>query len=152
MLTPVLLALAVLQLANPCDTNGTGPFIVISARSFTVQWCTAVTRVIDGVIVPERIDGFYLTLDTGPKTDVSMATFIGLSAVTNRNAWQYVFPSGIARGDHTVTVTSWDYVLDTNGNPTPSRLESASIPIPFSAVDPVSNQPPLAPTGGRIIR
>jgi hypothetical protein len=152
MLTPVLLALAVLQPANPCDTNGTGPFIVISARSFTVQWCTAVTRVDNGNIVPERIDGFYLTLDTGAKMDIAMAVSLGLSSVTNRNAWQYVIPSGLARGEHTAALAAWNYVLDVNGNPTTARAESAPAVVPFTAVDPVSNQPPLAPTGGRIIR
>jgi hypothetical protein len=143
---------ALLQTANPCDTNATGPFVVTSARSFTIQWCTANTRVDNGVIVPERIDGFYLLIDAGPKQDIAMAVNLGLSATTNRNAWQYVIPSGVARGDHTAAVIAWNYVLDQNGVPTTQRAESAPTAVPFTAVDPVSNQPPLAPTGGRIIR
>ncbi len=140
------------QTANPCDTNAPGPFIVTSARSFTVQWCTARTRVDNGSIAQERIDGFYLMLDTGPKTDIAMATSLGVSTVTNRDAWQYVIGSGVQRGDHTATIIAWNYVLDLNGVPTAQRSESAPASIPFSAADPVSNQPPLAPTGGRIVR
>jgi len=140
------------QTANPCDTNATGPFVVTSARSFTIQWCTAHTRIDNGIIVPERIDGFYLVLDQGAKQDIAMATPLGLSSVTNRDAWQYVIPSGVMKGDHTAAVIAWNYQLDQNGLPTSTRSESAPTAVPFTAVDPVSNQPPLSPTGGRIIR
>jgi hypothetical protein len=140
------------QTANPCDTNATGPFIVTSARSFLIQWCTVSTRVEGGSIVPERIDGFYLTLDTGPKTDIAMATPLGLSTITNRYAWQYAIPSGVTRGTHTAAIVAWNYVLDFAGNPTAQRVESAAAVVPFSAVDPVSDQPPLMPSGARIVR
>src|SRR4030095_15669055 len=123
-----------------CDTNATGPFIVTSARSFTIQWCTTHTRVDNGNIVPERIDGFYLTLDQGPKTDIALATSLGLSTVTNRDAWQYVIPSGLPKGDHVASMIAWNYVLDQNGVPTTQRSESAPMSVPFTAVDPVSNQ------------
>ena len=154
-----LLALAMLcpssayaQTANPCDTNASGPWIVTSARSFTVQWCTANVRVDNGTTVPERIDGFYLIQDGGPKTDIAMATSLGLSSITKRNAWQYIIPSGVQKGDHSVAIIAWNYLLDSQGVPTAQRQESAPMSIPFSAVDPVSNQPPLAPTGGKIVR
>ncbi len=117
-----------------------------------MQWCTAAVRVDNGTSVPERIDGFYLTLDTGAKSDIGMATTLGLSTVTNRHAWQHVLPSGVPKGDHAVAIIAWNYVLDQNGAPTTQRAEGPPTAIPFTAVDPVSNVPPLAPTGGRIIR
>lgn len=152
MIVLPLLLLAVLQAPNPCDTNDPGPFLVTSARAFTFQWCTAHTRVDSGITVPERIDGFYVVLDTGVKTDIGKGTFLGLSTATNRDAWQYIFGSGVQKGDHTVTVIAWNYVLDGFGVPTTQRVESAPAVIPFTAVDPISKSAPLAPTGLRLIR
>lgn len=153
MLITLLLSAALLQAVNPCDTNVQGPFIVTSARSFTVQWCTTSTRQnADGTAVPERIDGFYFVLDGGVKQDIGMATALGLSSITNRHAWQYAMPSGVSRGDHSAGIIAWNFLLDSDGQPTTTRVESAPTVVPFSAVDPVSNQPPLAPTGGRIIK
>lgn len=153
MLATLLLAAAMFQTGNPCDSNASGPFVVTSARSFTVQWCTANTRSdASGNVVPEDIDGFYLQVDTGPKNDIALAVSLGLSTVTQRNGWQYVLASGVAKGTHSACLSAFSYVIDQNGVQTTQRLESPPTCIPFTAVDPVVNQAPLAPTGGRIIR
>jgi hypothetical protein len=151
----LLLALALSgQAAHICDADAPGPFIVQSARAFTVQWCTALTRPNPSdptQTINERVDGHYIQLDNGPKVDVA-ATDLGVSTVTNRRGWQHVVSSGLPRGSHVVTVSSWNYVLDENGAPTSTRQESGPTPVPFTVVDPVPNLPPLAPSGVRVIR
>lgn len=154
MLFCVLPTTALAQTPNPCDTNDPGPFVVTSARSFTAQWCTAKTATAsDGTTVPERIDGFMISLDNGAAQDIGKATSLGSSTATNRDAWQWQMPSGVAKGSHTFSVAAWNYVLDPNtGQPTTTRALGPATAVPFTAVDPVYNLPPQAPTGGRIIK
>ena len=150
----VMTAVCAQAQSNPCDTNASGPFFVTSAKSFKVQVCTEVNRVDPATnqTVPERIDGWYLSLDQPLKTEATPIS-LGISTVTNRHAWEFTIASGIARGSHTVYVGAWNYVLDPNtGQPTTERGESPMASAPFTAVDPVTNLPPLTPTGIRIIK
>lgn len=149
----VLPALAHAQ-THPCDANAVGPFIVQSARAFTVQFCTAVTRQNPDnptETIPERIDGHYLQIDAGLKAEISPMD-LGISSVTNRRGWSYVVTAGVARGNHTVTITQYNFVLNADGAPTTQRAESTPVVTPFSAADPIYNLPPLGATGVRIIR
>jgi hypothetical protein len=136
--------------ANPCDADEPGPFVIASAKSFTVVWCTTSTRTApDGSTVPERIDGAYVDLD-GNRLLNGPAVSLGHSAVTNRDAWSFAIPAGVGRGTHTINIVAWNFVLDGLGEPTTARAESAALSVPFSAVDPSVNLTPLTPTGGRI--
>ncbi len=157
------LALALLMLAmavplsaqtHPCDSNAVGPFVVQSARAFTVQWCTAVVRPDPNnptQTISERVDGHYLSLDGGAKMDIA-ATDLGISTVTNRRGWAYTLASGLAKGEHTLALSSWNYQLNGGGTPTTTRQEGGQATLPFSVADPVSDLPPLAPSGVRVIR
>lgn len=139
---------------HPCDANAAGPFIVQSARAFTLQFCTAITRQNPDnptETIPERIDGHYLQVDAGPKIEI-FPTDLGISSVTNRRGWSYVSTAGVAKGSHTVTLSQYNFVLNGSGLPTTQRAEGAPVVTPFSAADPVYNLPPLGATGVRIIR
>lgn len=141
------------QTANPCDSNDPGPFVVTSARAYTVTWCTAKTNTAsDGTTVPEIIDGFYISVDGAQRADIGKPTLIGTSTVTQRDAWTWSAPSGVSKGSHTMTVVAYNFTRDDNGNPTTTRQESTPVTAPFSAVDPVYNVPPKPVTGLRIAR
>lgn len=152
MLATILLT-ALLQSANPCDTNASGPFIITTGRAFIAQWCTAMTQIDPATnqTVPVTIDGFYMSIDNAPRVDIAMALSLGTSTVTQRNAWQLSL-TGVQKGGHTFSVIAYNFVRDQNGLPTSERQESAATSVPFSAVDPVFNLAPPAPTGARIIR
>lgn len=154
LLAALLVASPVYAQTNPCDSDAQGPFIVTTGRAFTAQWCTSVNQVdpSTNTTVPTTIDGFYISLDGAARQDIGKPTSLGLSSTTNRNAWQMSIP-GVQKGNHTFQVIAYNFVRDPNtGQPTSERQESAATLVPFSAVDPVFNLAPPAPTGGRIIR
>ena len=136
---------------------GTPPYIVTSAKPFTVTWVQAATVPVsptDPTLVPERINGFTYVLDSGAAVDFVPTS--GPACVGGTNAgkipYLYAMPSGVPKGSHTLSVTAWNYVLNPDGTNSSSRQSGAATAIPFDAIDPVKLGPPGAPANGRIYR
>lgn len=133
-----------------CSTNPTGPFLVTSGSPFTAMWIMVDTALdTNGVTVPNRVNGFYIQIDTGPKTDIGMATALPACSTTSPKPgdipYSFRTASGVARGPHTLKVSAWNFTLDGVGNPTTTKQESVVASIPFTAGDPILFGPPSAP-------
>lgn len=139
-----------------CSTNPVGPWLVTSGSPFTAAWIMADTTVDpNGVTVPNRVNGFYFQIDSGPKTDIAMATALTACSSTSPKPgdipYTYRTTSGVARGPHTLKVSAWNFTLDGVGNPTTTRQESVVASIPFTAGDPILFGPPTSPLNLSII-
>lgn len=132
-----------------CSANPVPPFTVTSGAPYSAFWLMADTALEGGVTVPNRVDGFYVQVDMGAKTDIGMATALPACSATSPRPgdvpYTYRMPSGVARGAHTFNVSAWSFKLDGNGNPTTTRQESAVTSVPFTAGDPLLFGPPMAP-------
>lgn len=133
-----------------CSTNPTGPFLVTSGAPFTAMWIMVDTAVdTGGTTVPNRYNGFYIQVDTGPKEDIGMATALPACSATSPKPgdipYSYRTASGVPRGPHTLHVSAWNYTLDGVGNPTTTKQESVVASIPFTAGDPILFGPPTSP-------
>lgn len=147
LLTPPLAARQTDHLL--CSASPVPPFTVTSGAPYTAQWIMADTAVEGGATVPNRVNGFYVQVDTGAKVDIGLATALPACSATSPRPgdipYQHRMASGVSRGAHTFNVSAWSYTLDGNGNPTTNRQESAVTSVPFSAGDPILFGPPLAP-------
>ena len=132
-----------------CNTTVSPPFVVTSGAPFTIAWLMPSTATENGQTVPNRYDGFYLQIDAGPKVDIGKATPGTPCPPGNSNAnnvpHTYRTTSGVSKGSHNAKLSSWNFVLDGNGNPTTNRAESAVVTVPFSGGDPVLTGPPNIP-------
>jgi hypothetical protein len=136
---------------------GTPPYVVTSAKPYTVTWLQAATvpaSPSDPTLVPERINGFTYTLDSGPAVDFVPTS--GPACVGGTNAgkipYLYAMPSGVSKGAHTLGITPWNYALNPDGTNSSTKQVGATTSIPFDAVDPVKLGPPGSPTNGRIYK
>lgn len=132
-----------------CNTTAIPPFTVKSGAPITIEWIMADTAMENGVNVPNRYDGFYVQIDSGPKEDIGKAT--ALAACSNASQkpgdvpYTYKTKNGVTRGSHNLHLSAWSFTLDGAGNPTTNRQESAVTITPFSAGDPVMSGPPISP-------
>jgi len=145
---------------DPCQ-SATPPFVVTSGRPFTAVWLmdamVQANPPTDPTLVPARIDGFYLQIDSQPRVDTGPIAPSAPCPVGTPNAGKLPFSwtssvGGVSRGTHTFTVRGWNFQLDTQGVPTTTRQEGVVASIPFSAVDLVQVGAPLAPTNAIIRR
>lgn len=135
-----------------------GPFVVTSGAPFNILWVLPPTQdasATDTTQVPLRVDGFYLQMDGLAKADIA-ATRGTPCPAGNANVGKIPFLfktlSGVAKGSHQASISGWNFVLDSSGNPTTQRAEGTATAIPFAAADPVAVGPPPAPTNGSIKR
>ena len=141
--------------ANPtvlCTTTPTGPFLVTSGAPFTVMWLmldTVPASATDPTLVPNRYNGFYIQIDGGPKTDIGLATAAAACLSTTPHPgdipFSYRTPTGVARGQHSLKISAWNFALDGAGNPTTTKQESVVVTLPFTAGDPILFGPPGTP-------
>ena len=137
---------------DPCLSVPAGTiFVVTSGRPPRAAWLmNALVPVseTDPTLVPQRIDGFYLQVDSSPRFDTGPLV-PGAPCPSGENAGMlpYVFQmlSGVSRGSHILVVAAWNFILDTNGQPTGERQEGLSNSIPFVAVDLTHLGPPRQP-------
>lgn len=133
-------------------------FTVTSGKAPTVSWlmaATVPTSATDPTPVPQRINGFTVQINTATPVDVNPAAMTPCpSGTTNAGKVPYMLTlqSGVPKGNHTLTVKAWNFVLDASGNPTTQRQESAAVSIPFVAGDLLQYGPPQTPTNGIISR
>jgi len=157
VLTLPALALAQEPAPQICFTTMQGPFTVTSGSPFTVQWIMADTVAENNTTVPTRIEGFYLQIDGGEKFDIGKATALTTCPSTstvypNDLPFSFRTTSGVARGQHTLKISAWNFVLDSAGDPTTTKQESVVASIPFVAGDPIQYGPPVSPTNVVIIK
>lgn len=132
-----------------CTQTPAGPWTVTSGAPFVVTWIMPDTALENGITVPNRVDGFYVQVDAGPKTDIGLASALtpcsASSARPGDIPYTYKTTQGVSRGTHQLKISAWNFALDGSGNPTTNRQESTVTTVPFSAGDPVLSGPPLAP-------
>jgi hypothetical protein len=132
---------------NPCGTAA-GTYTIYSGAPYTATWLVEPTTTVsasDPTVVPARYDGFYVQVDTQPRSKVTPVAGAPCPAGNNQTGMiPYVLrvASGVSKGAHTFTVTAFNYLLDANGAPTAIEQESAAVSVPFAAVDPVALGPP----------
>lgn len=143
---------------DPC-TVALPPFTVTSGAPFTITWLMAPTvpaSPTDPTLVPQRIDGFWIQIDTAARIKLPALTAGTPCPVGTPNAgklpYTYRTLSGVSRGSHSARINAYNFVLDTNGNPTTTEQEGAAVTVPFAAADLTHTTPPLAPTNGIIRR
>lgn len=142
---------------DPCQVVTPGStFVVTSTSAPWISWvhdALVPASSTDTTLVPARIDGWWVRVDTLPRINTGRLTPIVCPA-GNANAgklgftWRY--PSAIAVGKHTATVNGWNFVIDSNGATTTTQQEGAAVSIPFTVVDPLHLTPPLAPANAAI--
>ena len=140
---------------DPCQT-AVPPFVVTSGSPVWISWVApAIVTTPDGD-VPNRIDGFYLQIDTAPRQDLGPlpagAPCPSGTPQAGKLPFAYRTLSGVPRGSHEARITPWNLQLDAAGNPTSVRQEGPILLIPFVAADPVLTGPPPALSNGRIVR
>lgn len=136
---------------DPCTTQ-IGPFIVTSGAPYTVTWLADAlvpTSPSDSTLIPNRVNGYTIQIDAGPKVDVGLPTAGPTcpSGTPNagKNPYSYRSANGVTRGSHTLSHRAWNYVLDAAGLPTTVVQESAAVVVPFTAADPtLLGAPPSA--------
>jgi hypothetical protein len=144
---------------DACLAVPSGTQTVTTGRAFKLGWVVETmvpASATDPTLVPMRVDGFYLIIDGGAKQDIGkpapgIVCAIG-TAFAGRTPYLYQVSTGVPKGAHTAALSVYNFVLDANGAPTTSRLESAAFTLPFSAVDAISSGPPLMPQGVKIYR
>jgi len=135
---------------DPC-TTAQPPFTVNSGAPFTIAWlmdAMVPASPTDPTLVPQRIDGYYLQIDSTPRVRLS-GVIIGLPCVGGPNLGKIPFTyrttSGVSRGSHLAQLLAYNYILDVNGNPTTTEQEGPAVTVPFAAVDLTHTGPPRIP-------
>jgi hypothetical protein len=160
----VLLALVVLGTALPafaqtidCDAPApTTPGIVTSGRPYTVAFCLPSTVTDASGTVPVRVDGYIGQLDTNAPTELGKLALGTPSPTQKLSPVSFQAPSGIAKGNHTWTITPWNCPLDpVSGVPMPTctaaqQQKASPVAIPFVANDPVMTGAPPSIQKGRV--
>lgn len=130
------------------------PFTLTSGAPFTITWLMDVqvpVSATDATLVPQRIDGYYLQINGGPKQDIVAVKgeTCTVGAFANKAVYQYRMLTGVPKGQHTITVTPWNFVLSIDSNgwwaPTTTRQEGPAVAVPFAVVDPAQLGPPGKP-------
>lgn len=154
VLTPISTGSA--QTSTACEP-ATGPYIVTSGRPFTTVWlmdAKVPASPQDPTLVDQRIDGFYLQVDNGPKVDIGKpapgTTCTG--PLAGKIPYSFRVDSGVGKGAHTATLSAYNFQLNPDGSPTTVKQEGPAVSVPFSAVDPVQVGAPLAPVNITIWR
>lgn len=152
MLADAALALALLQAPDVCTGPPSGTFTVTAAAPFTVGWvmdATVPVSDVDQIQVPQRINGFFVQIDNGPKQNIGLPPAGAVcptgTVQQGKIPYNYRAQFGGAKGPHTLLVSGWNFKLDASGNPTTVVEGGPVVSIPFSAVDPVRFGPPTAP-------
>lgn len=139
------------QAAPPalCNSAIAGPFVVTSGAPFNVTWLVPSSTSENGVTVPVRINGFYIQIDGGTKDDIGMATELTQCPSSGpfplHQPYTTKTSTGVARGNHTLKISSWNFSLDATGTPTTTKQESVVASVPFTAGDPIMFGPPPPP-------
>lgn len=155
ILVALLLSVTPVAAQQEC-VNTSGPFQVNSGAPYTITWLMDAQVPVsstDPTLVPQRIDGFFLQIDGGPKVDLGPLVSTGVcGAGSNVGKLIYTFrtSSGVPRGSHNAAISGWNFVLDSNGAPTTTKQEGIALVIPFDAVDPIRLGPPTAPLNGQV--
>lgn len=102
----------------------------------------------DPTLVPQRMDGFYVQVDSLTRIDTGKLT--PATCGDGRLAFTFRWPSNVPRGNHTGSVRGYNFALDSSGNPTSTRVEGAITTVPFAVVDPVHTGPPEAPANVKV--
>jgi hypothetical protein len=79
----------------------------------------------------DRIDGFYLRRDGGPRLDLGSIPSTE-TCPDGRKVYRATI-QGFPAGSHTISVTAWNYKLDANEQPTTERQLSLSTTRVFTA-------------------
>jgi hypothetical protein len=141
------------QAVDACQAS-VSPFTVTSGAPFTVAWVMdplGPVSATDPTLVPQRIDGYSLQIDSGPKQDLIVAALAAVAPcpvgtpMAGKIPYQVRTASGVGKGNHTASLSAWNFVLDSAGNPTTTRQEGSAVSIPFVGVDPVQAGPPNRP-------
>lgn len=142
------------QTTHPCDVAVPVTSTTFSGRPFTAQWCLPSTTIENTVEVPMRVNGFTISVDGGAAADVTVtAATSGVPSTTSKlQFYSVTLSSGVAKGNHTLVVTPWNFKLNPDGTTTTERQLGGALTIPFVASDAAMTGPPPAPTKGRIIR
>lgn len=139
-----------------CSSSVQPPFIVTTGAPFQVTWLMDDMATENNVSVPNRVDGFYLQIDASAKVDIGKPPAGPPCSTTSYHPgdfpYTYKTATGVAKGNHTLKISAWNYVLDGNGNATTNRQESTVVSVPFSAGDPTLYGPPIAPLSVVITR
>lgn len=166
-------AIGFAQSDDPCVSGGAD--ILTTGKAFSVKWTMAQTvqaSASDPTLVPNRYNGFYLQIDAVPEVDVPLTTSeIGICPAGTARQGDKIYQynsQGVQKGNHTLTVLSWNWapLLNPDGTPqlnpdgtpkysTTQRLRGAPAVVPFSANDalvPTLLGPPPAPFNTRIIK
>jgi hypothetical protein len=107
----------------------------------------------DPMLVPARLDGWFVRLDSQSRIDTGRLTWVPCPA-GNANAGKlgfvYRWPSPIAGGKHSIAIIGYNFVVGPDGLPTTVKQEGLPTTVPFTAADPIHTTPPLAPGNGAI--
>jgi len=161
----LILAVAVLTIpasayaqVDPCATANP-PFNVNSNNPFTVTWLMSAqvpASPTDPTLVNQRIDGYYVQVDTGTRVRITPSQYtvgspcLSTSPNPGKIPTTYRTATGVSRGAHTYKISGFNFVLDASGNPTTVEQEGPVVSIPFAAADLVHVTPPLIPTNSII--
>lgn len=147
------------QGTNPCTVLPPGTvFTITTGKPFVVAWvldAQSPASPTDPTLVPTRVNGFRLNVDSQPVVEITPAAGAPCPA-GNANAgklpYTYTTASGVAKGNHTVTVKAWNYTLDAAGNPTTTKQEGPAVTTPFVAADVLQTGPPGGVSGVQVGR
>jgi hypothetical protein len=130
------------------------PMTVTSGAPFAVMWVMdplVPASQTDPTLVPQRVNGYYLQIDGGPKQEIT-AVPVGTgdpcpagTSMAGKVPYQFRTTTGVPKGNHSVTITAWNFALDAFGNPTTTRREGPAVSVPFVGVELVHTGPPQGP-------
>jgi hypothetical protein len=146
MIAEMMVAVALMQ-SDPCVV-GAGASVLTSGAPFTLTWvmdAQVPASPTDPTLVPQRINGFVLQIDGGPKQDIQPIAGPPCPAgslYAGHLPFTYRSVSGVSKGTHSAAVAAWNFILDDAGNPTSTRQEGPAVAVPFSAVDLARMGPP----------
>lgn len=152
LIVSLLLPAAAFAQNDPC-IQGSGAYAVTSGAPPLVTWVLpAVVQVsaTDTTLVPHRWNGVKLKLDQGPEMPISPSPFGAGDPCPAGTPWagwmpySYRMTTGVAKGNHSITLTTWRWKLDASGNNT-TEIEEAAVTIPFVGVDLILDGPLSAP-------
>lgn len=162
LLVLAILAVPRLALAQiDCDAPApTTPGQITTGRPFTVSFCVPSTVTItnaDGSqdVVPVRIDGFTGQIDTGTSFEMGKLTLGAPSSILKLAPVTYRTSTGVPKGNHTITVTPWNYPLMADGvtpDTTKPKQNASPVSIPFAAIDLALTVAPPPIQKGRVTR